>query len=169
MPSQYRKQCCFYIDWTLGNKIKSNLIQNTTVFIQQNGFQIDVCKTVGILSQPQGLFKPRKGFTFELFQVSVYIYGIECIFTHDRIRMSHRVMQSLNKLYSREISIVTTFTDSYITHIERGRGRGSEKPHILTWHISLYTYINIYINKLYIYMCVYSHMPQSVIFYHHMR
>ena len=49
-PSHYLNQCWNIVNWTLGNKIQWNLIQNLYIFIQENAFE-NVWKTVAILSQ----------------------------------------------------------------------------------------------------------------------
>ena len=44
VPSHYLNQCWLVVNWTLGNKFQWNPNQNTNIFIEENEFQIVVCK-----------------------------------------------------------------------------------------------------------------------------
>ena len=62
-PSHYLNQCWIIVNWTLRNKLQSNLNQNSKIFIQENAFESVVCETAAILSRPQ------------------YVNGLECWLT----------------------------------------------------------------------------------------
>ena len=52
-PSYYLNQCWNIVNWALGNKFQWNFNQNTTFFIEENGFEYVVWKLTAILSRPQ--------------------------------------------------------------------------------------------------------------------
>ena len=43
------KQCCIVVNWTLSNKLQSNCIQNSNIFIPENTFEIIVRKMSSML------------------------------------------------------------------------------------------------------------------------
>ena len=51
--SRYLNQCWFIVNWTLRNKLQSNLNKNSNIFIEENAFGNVLRKTAAILSQPQ--------------------------------------------------------------------------------------------------------------------
>ena len=51
-PSHYLNQFNLIFNWTVSYKLQWNLNQNTTIFIQQNKTENDVCKKSFILSRP---------------------------------------------------------------------------------------------------------------------
>ena len=60
LPSHYLNQCWNIVDWTLGNKLKWNLNQNSNIFIQANAFENVIWKMVAYLCCPQCV-KHRNG------------------------------------------------------------------------------------------------------------
>ena len=52
-PSQNLNQCCIIVNWTLRNKLQSNCIRNSKIFIQENAFENVIWKMSAILSWPQ--------------------------------------------------------------------------------------------------------------------
>ena len=48
----YLNQCCIIVNWTLRNKLHSNHIRNSNIFIQENEFENDFWEMSAILSQP---------------------------------------------------------------------------------------------------------------------
>ena len=52
-PSHYLNQCWNIVNWTLRNKLKWNLNQNSYIFIQENAFENVVWEMAAILSGPQ--------------------------------------------------------------------------------------------------------------------
>ena len=53
MPSHYLNQCWIIVNWAPGNKLQWNLNKNSNIFIKENAFEIVLCETATILSQPQ--------------------------------------------------------------------------------------------------------------------
>ena len=51
--SSYLNQCWNIVKWTLRNKLKWNLNQNSNIFIEENAFESVVCEMSAILSRPQ--------------------------------------------------------------------------------------------------------------------
>ena len=49
----YLNQCWNIVNSNLRKKIKSNLNQNSYIFIQEEAFENVICKKVAILSRPQ--------------------------------------------------------------------------------------------------------------------
>ena len=52
-PNHYLNQCCIVVNWTLTNKIQSNCVRNSNIFIQENAFENVFWKMLAILSHPQ--------------------------------------------------------------------------------------------------------------------
>ena len=51
--SHYLNWCLHIVNWTLRNKLQRIFHWNWYIFIQENAFEIAICKMVAILSQPQ--------------------------------------------------------------------------------------------------------------------
>ena len=47
-PSHYLNQYCFIINWILRNKIQSNYIHKSNIFIQENAFEYVICEMAAI-------------------------------------------------------------------------------------------------------------------------
>ena len=52
MPSHYLNQCII-VNWTFRNKVQSNCIRNSNIFIQENAFENIIWKMLAILSLSQ--------------------------------------------------------------------------------------------------------------------
>ena len=70
-PSHYLNQCWNIANWTIRNTLQWNFSRNSSIFIQENAFEIVVCEMVVILSRPQCV----KGTTMHIRSyIEYYIY-----------------------------------------------------------------------------------------------
>ena len=81
-PSHSLNQCCIIVNWTLRNRLLSNCIWNSSIFIQENAFENVVWKMSAILSGPQYVKPvslvdtPQKGQWFRPLTMSLLTAGI---------------------------------------------------------------------------------------------
>ena len=70
-PSHFLNQCWGVVNWTLGNKLKWNLNQNSCITVQENAFE-NVLKMAAILSRPQCVNTcGNMGYNFRCYEISV--------------------------------------------------------------------------------------------------
>ena len=55
VPSHHLNQWWNIVNWTLGNKLQSNLNRNLYIFIEENAFENVTCEMAAILSWPQSV------------------------------------------------------------------------------------------------------------------
>ena len=60
-PSHYLNHCCIIVNWTQRNKVQSNCIWNSNIFIQENASENVVWEIAAILSQSQCVNEKIRG------------------------------------------------------------------------------------------------------------
>ena len=72
-PSHYLKQCWFIVYWNIRNTFQWNWNQITAILIQENQFDIVICKVAEILSRPQcvklNTLRPRDTYASVSFAI----------------------------------------------------------------------------------------------------
>ena len=91
-PSHYLNQCWNIFNWTLRNKFRWNLNQNSYIFIQENAFENVVWEMAAIFSQPQYVNKCHHGSNMNV----IYNMYITCKLCFNNFEIWIKIMNKLN-------------------------------------------------------------------------